>query len=40
MLNRGHDVYVLDWGVPDHLDADNSLSTYTDDYLPRAVIPS
>jgi polyhydroxyalkanoate synthase len=37
MLRRGFDVYVLDWGVPDHLDADNSLSTYTDDYLPKAV---
>jgi polyhydroxyalkanoate synthase len=37
MLNRGFDVYVLDWGVPDHLDADNTLSTYCDDYLPRVV---
>jgi len=37
MLKRGLDVYVLDWGVPDHLDADNSMSTYIDDYLPRAV---
>jgi polyhydroxyalkanoate synthase len=37
MLNRGFDVYVLDWGVPDHLDAENTLSTYTDDYLPRVV---
>ncbi len=37
MLDRGFDVFVLDWGIPDHLDADNSLSTYTDDYLPRAV---
>src|SRR3954453_21602664 len=37
MLGRGFDVFVLDWGVPDHLDADNSLSTYTDDYLPLAV---
>jgi polyhydroxyalkanoate synthase len=37
LLRRGFDVFVLDWGVPDHLDADNSLSTYTDDYLPQAV---
>jgi len=37
MLNRGFDVYVLDWGVPDHLDAENTLSTYCDDYLPRVV---
>ena len=34
MLARGFDVYVLDWGVPDHLDAENTVSTYTDDYLP------
>jgi polyhydroxyalkanoate synthase len=37
LLGRGLDVYVLDWGVPDHLDADNDLSTYADDYLPRVV---
>jgi polyhydroxyalkanoate synthase len=37
MLGRGFDVFVLDWGVPDHLDADNSLATYADDYLPKAV---
>jgi polyhydroxyalkanoate synthase len=34
---RGLDVYLLDWGVPDELDADNQLETYVDDYLPRAV---
>ena len=28
---------MLDWGVPDELDADNSLETYVDDYLPRAL---
>src|SRR3954470_8102621 len=37
MLNRGLDVYVLDWGVPDHLDANNTISTYTDEYLPAVV---
>jgi len=37
MLKRGFDVFVIDWGIPDHLDADNSISTYTDDYLPRTV---
>jgi polyhydroxyalkanoate synthase len=37
MLDRGFDVYVLDWGVPDHLEANNTLSTYTDEYLPAVV---
>src|SRR3712207_4837556 len=37
MLKRGFDVYVLDWGVPDHLEADNTISTYTDYYLPKVV---
>src|SRR3954452_4373480 len=27
---------MLDWGVPDELDADNSFETYVDEYLPRA----
>jgi polyhydroxyalkanoate synthase len=33
----GLDVYMLDWGVPDYLDADNDLERYVDFYLPRAV---
>ncbi len=33
----GFDVYLLDWGIPDELDADNRLETYVDEYLPRAV---
>ncbi|HLJ02125.1 MAG TPA: alpha/beta fold hydrolase [Solirubrobacteraceae bacterium] len=37
LVNAGFDVFMLDWGVPDELDADNSLSTYVDEYLPRAV---
>ena len=28
---------MLDWGVPDERDADNTLETYVDEYLPRAV---
>ena len=28
---------MLDWGVPDELDADNDLETYVDGYLPRAL---
>jgi polyhydroxyalkanoate synthase subunit PhaC len=37
LLGRGHDVYMLDWGVADERDADNTLETYVDEYLPRAV---
>ena len=33
----GLDVFMLDWGVPDELDADNDLERYVDFYLPRAV---
>jgi polyhydroxyalkanoate synthase len=35
--DRGFDVFMLDWGIPDELDADNGLATYVDEYLPRAV---
>src|SRR5947209_1792246 len=37
LVKAGFDVFMLDWGVPDELDADNSLATYVDEYLPRAV---
>jgi polyhydroxyalkanoate synthase subunit PhaC len=37
MLRRGHDVYLLDWGTPDELEAANTLETYSDDYIPAAV---
>ena len=37
LRDRGFDVFMLDWGIPDELDADNSLETYVDEYLPRAV---
>ena len=37
LRDRGFDVFMLDWGIPDQLDADNSLETYVDEYLPRAV---
>jgi polyhydroxyalkanoate synthase len=37
MLQRGFDVYLVDWGVPDELEAGNGLETYTDDYLPTIV---
>ena len=33
----GIDVFLLDWGVPDELDAENDLERYVDGYLPRAI---
>ena len=36
-LDDGHDVFLLDWGVPDAVEAGNTLETYCDEYLPRAV---
>jgi polyhydroxyalkanoate synthase subunit PhaC len=37
LRDHGFDVYVLDWGVADAGDADNTLETYVSRYLPRAV---
>jgi len=37
LLAAGHDVYLLDWGIPDAVEAGNTLETYCDEYLPRAV---
>ena len=37
LVGRGFDVYLLDWGVPDELEAANTLETYSDDYIPAAV---
>jgi poly[(R)-3-hydroxyalkanoate] polymerase subunit PhaC len=37
LLNQGLDVFGLDWGIPDEVEAGNTLETYCDDYLPRAV---
>jgi polyhydroxyalkanoate synthase subunit PhaC len=37
LLEAGLDVFLIDWGVPDQRDADNSLETYVDYYLPHAV---
>ncbi len=36
-LDDGWDVFLLDWGVPDAVDSTNTLETYCDEYLPRAV---
>jgi polyhydroxyalkanoate synthase len=37
LRDAGFDVFMLDWGVPDALDANNSFATYVDEYVPRAV---
>jgi len=37
LLDAGFDVFVLDWGEPDHEDAANTLETYLQDHLPQAI---
>jgi len=37
MLARGLDVFLVDWGVPDELEAANTLETYCDELLPELV---
>jgi poly[(R)-3-hydroxyalkanoate] polymerase subunit PhaC len=37
LKERGFDVFVLDWGVPDERDAGNTLETYLQCYFPRAI---
>ncbi len=37
LVSEGFDVYLLDWGVPDEEDAGNTLETYVDQLIPRAV---
>jgi polyhydroxyalkanoate synthase len=34
LLHQGFDVYLLDWGTPQPVDAHNGLETYTDEYIP------
>jgi poly[(R)-3-hydroxyalkanoate] polymerase subunit PhaC len=36
-LAAGFDVFCLDWGIPDEVEAGNTLETYCNEYLPRAV---
>jgi len=36
-LDAGLDVLLLDWGIADEVEAQNTLETYVDEYLPRAV---
>jgi polyhydroxyalkanoate synthase subunit PhaC len=37
LRNYGLDVFMVDWGIPDELEAGNSFETYVDEYLPRVV---
>ena len=37
LRDAGFDVFMIDWGIPDELDAANTLETYVDEYLPRAI---
>ncbi len=36
-VDRGFDVYLVDWGVPDELEAGNTLESYVDDYVPALI---
>ena len=37
MLERGYDIYLLDWGVPGPEDKHTTFDDYTLEYLPRAI---
>ena len=37
LLDAGIDVFMLDWGAADAVDASNTLETYSDGYLPDAL---
>ena len=37
LLDAGMDVFMLDWGEADAVDAGNTLETYVDNYMPRAL---
>lgn len=37
LMDGGFEAFVLDWGVPDERDAGNTLETYLQRYLPRAI---
>ena len=37
MLERGYDIYLLDWGVPGPEDRDLKFDDYTLEYLPRVI---
>ncbi|WP_338473292.1 class III poly(R)-hydroxyalkanoic acid synthase subunit PhaC [Niallia sp. XMNu-256] len=37
LVNRGYDVYLIDWGTPGYEDKNMKLDDYILDYIPRAV---
>lgn len=37
LTNKGHDVYLLDWGVPGYEDRHMKLDDYIVDYIPHAI---
>jgi polyhydroxyalkanoate synthase len=37
LVEAGFDLYLLDWGVPDEIEADNTFETYVERYLPRSM---
>jgi polyhydroxyalkanoate synthase len=37
LLGEGFDVFLLDWGVADAAEAENTLEDYVDDYIPEAI---
>ena len=37
LLGAGYDVFLVDWGVPDAADSENTLETYVTGYLPGAL---
>ena len=37
LRDYGFDVFMIDWGIPDELEAANTFEKYIDEYLPRAI---
>jgi polyhydroxyalkanoate synthase len=37
LLGEGFDIFLLDWEPPDSADAENTLETYVDGYIPEAI---
>ncbi len=37
LRDAGLDMFMIDWGIADELDAANTFETYVDEYLPRAI---
>jgi len=37
LRDAGFDVFMVDWGIPDELDAANTFETYVDEYMPLAI---